>query len=118
MDVVGFFLAHHANVHFSDVGGRPSLADRVFNGLTDAQMRARPGKGLNSLVWLLWHTARVEDVAVSLVVSDSRQVLDDQWIRRMDVPWRIIGTGMNDDEVGELTARADIAGVRPPLRRS
>ena len=112
MEIIGFFLMHHASVHARDVGGRPSLADRVFGGLTDAQMRARPGTGLNSLVWLLWHMARVEDVAVSLVVSDGRQVLDDEWIRRMNVPWRIIGTGMTDGEVSELTARADVAGVR------
>ena len=30
----------------------------------------------------------------------------------MNVPWRIIGTGMTDDEVTEMTARADIASVR------
>jgi hypothetical protein len=33
-------------------------------------------------------------------------------MRRMNVPWRIIGTGMTDEEVGELTARADVAAVR------
>jgi hypothetical protein len=27
-------------------------------------------------------------------------------------PWRIIGTGMTDDEVTEMTARADLAAVR------
>src|SRR5215813_12473030 len=30
----------------------------------------------------------------------------------MKVPWRIIGTGMTDDEVAEMTARADVAAVR------
>jgi hypothetical protein len=33
-------------------------------------------------------------------------------MRRMNVPWRIIGTGMTDEEVTEMTARADIASVR------
>ncbi len=111
MDLVPFFFLHHASLHSRDVGGRPSLADRVFGGLTDDQMRARPGKGLNSLVWLLWHMARVEDVAVSMVVSKGQQILNDDWARRMNVRWRIIGTGMTDDEVGELTAGADIAAV-------
>jgi hypothetical protein len=26
-------------------------------------MRVRPGKGVNSLAWLLWHVARTEDVS-------------------------------------------------------
>lgn len=112
MDAVSFFLVQHASVHAGDVGGRQSYADRVLRGLTDAEMRARPGRGLNALVWLLWHMARTEDAAVNLVVSDGRQVLDDDWGRRMNVPWRIIGTGMTDDGVGDLTARADVAAVR------
>ena len=112
MDATNFFLVQHASVHCGDVYGRPSYADRIWAGLSDAEMRARPGKGLNSLVWLLWHMARTEDAAVNLVVASGRQALDDNWARRMNVPWRTIGTGMSDDEVGELTARADVAAVR------
>ncbi len=75
-------------------------------------MRMRPGPGLNSLVWILWHIARTEDAAVNAVVAGFDQVLDDEWVHRMTVPWRIIGTGMTDDEVTHLTARADVAAVR------
>ena len=81
----------------------PSFADRVFGGVTDEQMRVRPADGLNSLVWLLWHMARTEDAAVNLVVAHGRQVLDDDWTRRMNVPSRTIGTGMTDGEVADLT---------------
>jgi len=111
VDLLAFFLVQHAAVHARDVGGRPSLVERVFE-LDDAQMRLRPGPRLNSLVWLLWHMARTEDAAVNAVVAAGDQVLDDGWIRRMDVPWRIIGTGMTEDEVAEMTARADVAAVR------
>jgi len=112
VDLLSFFLVQHAAVHTSDVSGRPSLVDRVFGGLDDGQMRMRPGPTLNSLVWLLWHMARTEDAAVNPVVAARDQVLDDEWIRRMNVPWRIIGTGMTDTEVAEMTTRADVAAVR------
>jgi hypothetical protein len=112
MDLLTFFMQQHAAVHASDVSGRVFPVQRVFGDLSDDQMRIRPGKGLNSLVWLLWHMARTEDAAVNPVVAGWDQVLDDDWIRRMNVPWRIIGTGMTDDEVTEMTARADIALVR------
>ena len=56
--------------------------------------------------------ARTEDASGNLVVTDGRQVLDDDWGRRLGVPWRHIGTGMTDDEVAELTRRADVAAVR------
>jgi hypothetical protein len=112
MDLLAFFLSQHAAVHASDVSGRAFAAQRVFSDLSDDQMRICPGKGLNSLVWLVWHMARTEDVAANLVVAGRDQVLDDEWMRRMNLPWRIIGTGMTDDEVTEMTARADVAAVR------
>jgi hypothetical protein len=112
IDIQGFFMIQHGRLHSGEVGGGESYGDRVFGGLTDEQMRKRPGRGLNSLIWLLWHMARTEDVAVNLVVSNGGQVLDDDWVRRMNVPWRTIGTGMADGEVAELTQRADVAAVR------
>jgi hypothetical protein len=112
MDVVTFFLRQHAAVHASDASGHTFPSQRIFGELSDDQMRVRPGPGLNSLIWLLWHMARTEDAAVNPVVAGRDQVLDDDWIRRMNVPWRIIGSGMTDDEVNDVTARADIASVR------
>ena len=112
MDLVAFFLSQHAGVHAIDVSGRAFGTQRIFSELSDDQMRKRPGKGLNSLVWLLWHMARTEDVAVNLVVTGRDQILDDAWMRRMNLPWRIIGTGMTDNEVSEMTAQADVAAVR------
>jgi len=112
MDLLTFFLGQHAAVHASDVSGRVFPSERVFAELTDDQMRLRPGRGVNSLVWILWHIARTEDAAVNLVVGGRDQVLDEEWMVGMNVPWRIIGTGMTDDEVTAMTARADVAAVR------
>ena len=112
MDLVTFFLRQHAAVHAREVSGLTFQAQRVFDEPTDEQMRMRPGKGLNSLVWLLWHMARTEDAAVNLIVARRDQVLDTDWARRMNVPWRNIGTGMTDDEVAALSESADVSAVR------
>jgi len=112
VELVTFFLREHAAVHASDVSGLEFSSQRIFGELGDDGMRVRPGRALNSLVWLLWHMARTEDAAVNPVVAGRDQVLDETWMRRMNVPWRNIGTGMTDGEVAEMTARADIAAVR------
>jgi len=84
MDLPEFFFKLHATVHASDVyPGRGPTVERWLGGLSEEQMRARPGKGLNSILWLLWHTARTEDAAVNLVVHAGTQVLDEGWARRM-----------------------------------
>ncbi len=112
MDALTFFLAQHARLHFADVAEKRSLAERIFGGLTDDQLRLRPGRGLNSLAWLLWHTARTEDVTSNVVVANRPQVFDDGWAERLKVSRRDIGTGMTDEEVAELSAGVDIAAVK------
>jgi hypothetical protein len=112
MDLPTFFLRLHTTVHAQDVAeGQTPTVERWLGGLSDEQMRARPGPGMNSIVWLLWHMARTEDAAVNLVVHAGRQVLDDAWARRMGIDHRDIGTGMTEDEVAALTAHADVPAV-------
>lgn len=112
MDPLSFFCLQHGRVHSSNVSSVPSIADQVFGRLTDQQMRVRPGKGLNSLVWLLWHMARVEDVGVNVIVAAGRQVLDDGWSSRLGVARIDVGNGMTEDELTAFSTHADIAAVR------
>ncbi len=64
MDALQFFLMQHARVHSAEVaqteGG--SLADLALKGLTDDQIRLRPRQDLNSLAWIIWHTALPRDI--------------------------------------------------------
>jgi len=112
MNAAQMFLEQHALLHSADLADGGSIFDRIFGDLTDAQLRARPDKGGNSLAWLLWHMARTEDVNVNLVVVDGRQVFDEQWARRMKVSRRDIGTGMTGEEVGELSEQIDVTAAR------
>jgi len=112
MDQVTFFCLQHGRVHSSKVSSALSIADQVFSGLTDQQMRARPAKGLNSLVWLLWHMARVEDVGVNLIVTAGRQVLDEGWSSRLGIVRTDVGNGMAENELTEFATTADVAAFR------
>ena len=113
MELTRFFFGCHAATHESEVyDGRGPGVERWLGGLSDDQMRVRPAKGTNSLVWLVWHMARTEDVAVNLVVAGRSQVFDDEWATRMNIARRDIGSGMTDEQVSALTERADVAAVR------
>jgi hypothetical protein len=112
MELIDFFLGLHAATHAPEVSGAAPGPERWLGERSDEEMRRRPAKGLNSLVWLLWHMARTEDVAVNLIVAGRDQVFDDGWARRMRVTRPDMGTGMTADEVAELSERADVAAVR------
>jgi hypothetical protein len=105
MDALDFFLLRYKDLH-------GVLVDDLLRGLTDAQVRGRPQPGVNTIAWLLWHMARIEDVGVNRFVADRSQVLDDGWLPRLAVARRDVGTGMSDAEVDELSARVDLAALR------
>ena len=111
MNAAEFFLVHHGRLHAAGVAEPASMWERVYGGVSDEQMRARPA-GMNSLAWLLWHTARTEDVTVNLVITAGHQVFDDAWSRRLGIGRVDIGTGMTDAEVSDLGRRLDLAAAR------
>jgi len=105
MDAIDFFLIRYNELH-------ARLTDDLLSGLTDAQVRGRPHPGINTVAWLLWHAARVEDVGMNRFVADRPQVLDGGWSERLDVRRRDVGTGMSDQEVDDLSAQIDLQALR------
>lgn len=105
MDAIGFFLTRYGDLH----GG---LVEGLFSKLPDAQLRTRPHPGVNTVAWLVWHSARIEDLALNRFLSDRGQVLGDGWLDRLAVQRRDVGTGMTDAEVDGLSASIDLQGLK------
>jgi hypothetical protein len=70
-------------------------------------MRARPDRHV-SIAWFIWHIARCEDIAVNSILRRADQVLDDNWLARLRVSSRIMGTGMTDEETEGLSSQIDV----------
>jgi hypothetical protein len=105
MSLAKLFLQRHDSFHTFWLAG-------VWEQATDQQMRARPHPRLTSIAWNIWHLTRAEDAAFSRILTDRRQVLDDgRWAERMNLPWRHMGGGMTYEEVDQLDAAIDIAGL-------
>jgi hypothetical protein len=85
--------------------------DYLLEGMTEAQLRMRP-HGLNSLAWLFWHMARVEDGFVSGVVMRRNQLFDEgDWGERLNVHRRDFGTGMSKSDVADLSGRIALSAL-------
>lgn len=103
MDATIMFLHRHERLH--------AHVQRLSAGLTEAQVRGQAHPAVNPLAWLLWHMARVEDSAVNLLVVDGTEVLDDEWVARLAVDRRDVGSGMTMDDVVALSARVDLTAL-------
>lgn len=109
MDFRELFLIQHARLHaVSTANADLSAQDNALRGASDAQIRARPQTGFNSMAWLLWHITRGEDIGANLVVAEQSQVFDDGWPGKLGVSRRDFGPGMTDDEVDEFNEAINI----------
>ena len=43
--------------------------DEITDGLTDEEARYRPSPNANSIAWLIWHSARVQDIQLTPIAG-------------------------------------------------
>ncbi|MFN8443453.1 MAG: DinB family protein [Caldilineaceae bacterium] len=106
MNATQFFL-----VEYDSING--IVENIVLNGLSDAQLRQAPAPGQNSLAWLLWHVARSEDFGITVLDGKQPQVLSQgDWLGRLHVTRRDVGTAMTSEECAAFNEQIDISGLQ------
>ncbi len=80
----------------------------VVDGLSDDDLRHRPGPDANPIGWLVWHLTRVQDDHVAGVAGHD-QVWDEH-AARFDLPYDHAdhGYGHTSDQVAAFTASAGL----------
>jgi len=91
---------------------QPLFQLNVSNSVPRDKLAIKPADGSNSIAWLIWHLARIEDVVVNSVVRGEDQVLiRDRWGPRVGVAETQIGTGFSDEEVADFSNRLDTGAL-------
>ena len=86
--------------------------DDLTDGLTEEQAIYRPSPNANSIAWLIWHSARVQDVQVADVAGVEQVWTRDGWVERfgLDLPRDDTGYGHSPEDVAKVQASADLLG--------
>lgn len=114
-EALSLALRQHAQVHSAarSTDGLYSFEDEVLDGLGDEDLRRTPAGAVNSIAWLLWHCARIEDVTTTMLIADQPQVLErEPWQSRLLIAEVDVGTGMGDTQVAGVTQRIDLPALR------
>jgi hypothetical protein len=109
------FMRQHATLHSAEMDPSTtwSFEDEVLSDLDDDQMRRIPVNCDHSIAWLIWHIARIEDVAMNMLVAGDPQLLHhDGWFERMKIKFIDTGNLMSEDDVVHLSATIDIEALR------
>jgi hypothetical protein len=83
----------------------PDIARRAVDGLSTEGLAYRPDADANSIAWLLWHLARVQDHHVSQLAGRSQAYLEQGWAGRL-------GLEPDPDDIGYGHTPAQVGAVR------
>jgi uncharacterized damage-inducible protein DinB len=77
---------------------------RAVEGLTPDELTSRIGPGANSIAWLAWHLARVQDDHVAEVADVEQVWTADDWVGRFGLPFpaKATGYGFSSEQVAQV----------------
>ncbi|MGC4759508.1 mycothiol transferase [Micromonospora trifolii] len=84
----------------------PDLVRAAVDGLSPDQLRQQPGRGANSVGWLVWHLTRVQDHHVADLLDTEQIWVSGDWAGRF-------GLAADPDDTGYGHSPAQVAAVRP-----
>lgn len=113
---IELFLQQHAMGHRADMSNKSlhPFADEVWQSADEAALRCLPPKFEHSIVWLIWHIARIEDMTMSILMAGKPQILFlGDWLRKPKITERHSGNVvMNDTDVIAFSKAIDIEALK------
>ena len=84
--------------------------DELTDGLTEDQAGYRPSPSANSIAWLIWHSARVQDIQLTPIAGVEQVWTHEGWVDRfgLDLPRNDTGYGHGPEEVAKVRAPVDL----------
>ncbi|HVM02556.1 MAG TPA: DUF664 domain-containing protein [Acidimicrobiales bacterium] len=87
-------------------GRIPPLARHAVEGVDPPRLVERPGPGANTIAWLVWHTARVQDHHVGELLAADQLWVTEGWAARF-------GLEPDPHDNGYGHTAEQVAAVRP-----
>ncbi len=76
--------------------------DRAVAGLTIDELAFRPERHSNSIIFLVWHLARVEDIWINRVLKDGEELYTtEKWYGKFGTAPQDMGFGFDADKLDE-----------------
>ncbi|KWX68509.1 mycothiol transferase [Mycobacterium sp. NAZ190054] len=86
--------------------------DDLTDGLTDEVAYHRPTPEANTITWLIWHSARIQDAQLCDIADVEQVWFRDGWVDKfaLDLPRDAHGYGHTPEEVAKVRAPANLLG--------
>ena len=98
------FLSLHAALHASSVSEMPcNEVDALLQDLQEYEYAIMPTREAETIAWVFWHIARIEDLTMNLLVARQEQVWNPDWKQRLQTGLEDTGNALTDDEIMDFS---------------
>jgi hypothetical protein len=113
-EAIALCLDLHSLVHESSVSKSlsPTYLDMLWKDLNDHAFRFIIKKGIRSIAWNIWHLTRIEDITVNILINDSGQVFNKDWMKKMNVSITDTGNAMSFEETTAFSSSVSMKELR------
>lgn len=103
------FLDIHAKLNLSIVSNtEKNEVDNLLYDLSRNEYAIMPTSKDETIAWVLWHIARLEDLTMNILVAHGEQVFNQSWKKRLNVAITDTGNALSDEEIMELSRDINI----------
>jgi len=92
-------LQMHNSVHDLKKEISPTVYQSLLEGLTPAIMKYRPNNSFSSIAWSIWHITRIEDAVSNILIADSEQILNKEWLEKININITDTGNAFTENDV-------------------
>lgn len=98
------FLALHSKLHLSSISQtEQNEVDSLLSDLSRNEYNIMPTSKDETIAWVLWHIARIEDLTMGILAANGEQLFNDEWKSALCSPITDTGNALSDDEIIELS---------------
>jgi len=103
------FLLLHSKLHLSIISDKcNNEVDLLLNDLAANEYAIMPTFKDETIAWVIWHIARIEDLTMNILVAHQEQVFNAEWKQRLNTPIVDTGNALTDDEIIDMNHMLNI----------
>lgn len=114
-EAIKLCLEQHSMVHLSEMSKKNAVTfeDELWEGLDETTFRTLINVKGRTIAYGLWHSSRIEDITMNILVADETQVINtENWLEKMNSKISDTGNAMTDKEILDFSLIINIQELR------
>ncbi|MCM1991529.1 DinB family protein [Oceanirhabdus seepicola] len=114
-EAIKLCLEQHRMVHAYKMSQSKdkTFDDLLWEDLDEEIFRTITNKKGRTIAYGMWHSARIEDITMSILVADSQQVINsDNWLERINSKICDTGNAMTSEEILDFSKEINMKALR------